>query len=704
MVLDEACCKELNVQRLGGSTEVFSVEMDVRQPTAGKKAAATFLRKKYVVKRGGSAVHTLGSSHAASEFFANVCYQYMGVNVPATALYHIDVSASQVPLGGYYLLLVEFIDGSHPEAPDQRHLAAIVGKDKAGKDKAASKDSEMPDERRKRALQKEKYLKDVIPPGLRKALQANMAADIVLANYDVVGDQMTNLIMTGTSAAASTSSAAASASSAAAATSLATGLTYYRIDQGGCLLFNPRGESRAFDGTQVDTLKTLGSFLNIAGEESARLLRRFIFAGDSSQRTNGDPDGNLKDEEATKVRKTLSEQAMAVLEILKFEKRMLTQLHAWSTSGLPTLPIWYETLQVIVRRLAVLREDVHEVSVIDTFVLAKQPPPAPVTDFNGLVDIPQTNIVIKLRHKYTLDKRQHDEAEGWTVVDVTSGSADIKGRFFSPFYPHGDIPVPFLRSPDVAGELPHYYSRSVEGVWQGLKMFTKQKVEGVDVTKFQFDWITSANELDIKRPKGSKKKAADLGATHFGGYVDGFEDYKAALTDPNDQGIIRLDYKAAREKIYLPTYEANLRTNLKPLLLHLIKQAKLEDGGKLILLDYFDNPYIDQNKPLSHAQLLKNFILTGQVYPADQLFEWAKAEEEAKAKAKRKRAKGPADTDMVLSPGKALAVAQKAIAAAAADVDDKKPPKLARRDSKKLAEKPPEGAADAPRATVIPRR
>lgn len=52
------------------------------------------------------------------------------------------------------------------------------------------------------------------------------------------------------------------------------------------------------------------------------------------------------------------------------------------------------------------------------------------------------------------------------LADVTSGAKDglIK---LSPFYPHGDIPVPFSEG---------YTAACVEAIWQGLKVF-----EGCDV-------------------------------------------------------------------------------------------------------------------------------------------------------------------------------------------------------------------------------
>ena len=57
------------------------------------------------------------------------------------------------------------------------------------------------------------------------------------------------------------------------------------------------------------------------------------------------------------------------------------------------------------------------------------------------------------------------------VADVTSQAKDGLVRL-SPFYPHGDIPVPFSEG---------YTAACVEGVWQGLKVFED---EDIDISMF----------------------------------------------------------------------------------------------------------------------------------------------------------------------------------------------------------------------------
>ena len=52
------------------------------------------------------------------------------------------------------------------------------------------------------------------------------------------------------------------------------------------------------------------------------------------------------------------------------------------------------------------------------------------------------------------------------IADVTSQAKDGLVRL-SPFYPHGGIPVPFSEG---------YTATSVEGIWQGLKVFENEDV------------------------------------------------------------------------------------------------------------------------------------------------------------------------------------------------------------------------------------
>lgn len=165
----------------------------------------------------------------------------------------------------------------------------------------------------------------------------------------------------------------------------------------------------------------------------------------------------------------------------------------------------------------------------------------------------------------TLKKRYGDDA---IICDVTSQSQNMQLVRLSPFYPHGDIPVPFSDG---------ITASCVEAVWQGLKVFENSDV---DVSVFQ-----NTSMKNIKRT--TRRFGRVLG--HRKG-VDGSE---------------LLDYLTARKLIYLPTFLWVLENKVKPILDRL-KEANATK--KIVLLDFTtnSNPF-DITKPLSHAYLIKAY-------------------------------------------------------------------------------------------------
>jgi len=143
------------------------------------------------------------------------------------------------------------------------------------------------------------------------------------------------------------------------------------------------------------------------------------------------------------------------------------------------------------------------------------------------------------------------------IVDVTS-KGELPMVKFSPFYPIGNIPIPFSENK---------FSESVEGIWQGLKVFESQDV---DESKFH---ITSM--------KGLKRTVRKFGIPK--GHRKGIN------------GNELLDYITARKLIYLPTYKWVLDNCLEK---EINELKGLATDKTLILLDY-------EKKPLSHAQLIK---------------------------------------------------------------------------------------------------
>jgi hypothetical protein len=154
-----------------------------------------------------------------------------------------------------------------------------------------------------------------------------------------------------------------------------------------------------------------------------------------------------------------------------------------------------------------------------------------------------------------------------TVIDATSRGLEPWVRF-SPFYPHGDIPVPF--SPGVVGA-------SVEGIWQALKVF---ETEDVDESK-----------LEVINMKGLKRTVRRLG--NVLGHRAGLDGDKL------------LPYLEARKLIYLPCYKWVLENCLQDEVAELRRLA----GKTVILRDYNTNCDVeDLSRPLSHAGLVKMYV------------------------------------------------------------------------------------------------
>ena len=175
-------------------------------------------------------------------------------------------------------------------------------------------------------------------------------------------------------------------------------------------------------------------------------------------------------------------------------------------------------------------------------------------------------IIIKSK-KCKLEKLKNDYP-GAIIHDVTSHAIDefIK---FSPFYPHGGIPVPFT---------PNMTAMSVESIWQGLKDYDSV---GIDTSVFR-----NATMKDIKR---TKRKYGNVKGHRKG--VNGTE---------------HLGYIEARKEIYVPTYKWMLDHKVRSLVEKLREESA---NNTVILLDYDTNPDVEtRDSPLSHASLIKAYI------------------------------------------------------------------------------------------------
>jgi hypothetical protein len=170
---------------------------------------------------------------------------------------------------------------------------------------------------------------------------------------------------------------------------------------------------------------------------------------------------------------------------------------------------------------------------------------------------------VKLKEK-TLKKR-HPNA---TIVDVTS-KADSFYLPLSPFYPHGNIPIPFS---------PNEYGESLEGIWQGLKVFN-------DV------------DIDISVIKNKTMKNLKRTISKYG-YPLG---HRKGL-----KGNEILNYVESRLQIYLPTYKWILENKCQEIL---NKLRDISISTDLVLLDFATNGNVFiSKKPLSHAYLIKYYL------------------------------------------------------------------------------------------------
>jgi hypothetical protein len=175
------------------------------------------------------------------------------------------------------------------------------------------------------------------------------------------------------------------------------------------------------------------------------------------------------------------------------------------------------------------------------------------------------------------DKTLRSKYPNAKIIDLTSKS-DSDFKEFSPFYPHGGIPVPFSDN---------ILSFSVEGIWQGLKVF-----ENIDVDLSKFS---------IQTMKGIKR------TIRVNGRIKGHR--KGVNSN------VILDYKTARKEIFIKSYFWILENKLKTQMSILMDYAS---KGDLVFLDYETNTDIeDLSKPISHAGLVKLFIdNNGEVYKA----------------------------------------------------------------------------------------
>ena len=163
------------------------------------------------------------------------------------------------------------------------------------------------------------------------------------------------------------------------------------------------------------------------------------------------------------------------------------------------------------------------------------------------------------------------------IADVTSQAKDGLVKL-SPFYPHGDIPVPFSEGCTAA---------CVEGIWQGLKVFED---EDIDLSMFNNNTMKGIKRTTRKhgRVLGHRK---GINGTELLGYVE------------------------AKHLIYIPTYRWMLEHKVMDIIERLRKASETKT---IVLLDYNTCCDVDDaTKPLSHAYLVKAYA--EGIYPFEDI-------------------------------------------------------------------------------------
>lgn len=201
--------------------------------------------------------------------------------------------------------------------------------------------------------------------------------------------------------------------------------------------------------------------------------------------------------------------------------------------------------------------------------------------------------MIYIENKKRKIERIQAQYPGADILDITSSSNLSYAKLLSPFYPHGNIPIPFT---------PNAFAMSVEGIWQGLKVF-----ETCDIDTSMF---YNKTMKDLKRT--ARKYGNPLG--HRKGIY----------------GTELLNYFDARMQIYLPSYKWVLDNvpRVHTLVQRIAERAKDHD---IVFLDYNTNDdYRDLSSPLSHAGLVKLYIEGNFPKPGEVVFPLSPEEIEAR--------------------------------------------------------------------------
>jgi hypothetical protein len=187
------------------------------------------------------------------------------------------------------------------------------------------------------------------------------------------------------------------------------------------------------------------------------------------------------------------------------------------------------------------------------------------------------------RKKLNISEKEREE-NNVIVIDVTKNGPDATFVKFSPFFPHGYIPIPGLSG---------IFTKTVKGAWQGLKVFEN---EGVD--------LSMLNTASPKKRPANEKRGRILGHA--------ISQRAGNSSDEEEEMTIIIGYVEARKQLYVPMYEYVLEHYLKNEIELL--RGLVREGNRVILLDYDVNDDIECiKKPLSHASLICSFLKKNRI-------------------------------------------------------------------------------------------
>ena len=164
---------------------------------------------------------------------------------------------------------------------------------------------------------------------------------------------------------------------------------------------------------------------------------------------------------------------------------------------------------------------------------------------------------------------------------------------FSPFYPHGQLPIPGRQEEPIMSE-------SVEGIWQGLKVILKpgkippeeirnyKQFNNKSMKAFKSTGKVLYHEFQARKQQFKPESGIDTSSASPSASTSISPNHPSQ----SDSIVIeKLDYVAARRRIYLPAYHYVLEKRLENEITMIEQLAN--DYTRIVLLDYNDRDVDD---------------------------------------------------------------------------------------------------------------